>query len=381
MTLPPHMQLFETLQSKVSARETVKPAQIFELSPDQYLNSERLEKEKREVFRTRPVIIGHMDQLKRAGDFFTHDHLGTPLLVVKGQDEVVRVFLNVCRHRGMRLVTDMDAGRKPAFVCPYHNWTYGLEGDLEHVPLQEAFDGADLSCRSLKGVRCQVKHGFIWVQLDDTPIDVTDWLGSINSDLEALDTQAQYLFRQTTTVRKTNWKLIIEAFQDGYHVTRLHKKTVGPFFEDSVYANDQEGEHLRAAVMRQEFSETFDLPPEQWDARRHVSFSHYIFPNTILVFHPDYISHLGLFPQSVDETVICHSFLVPEMPQTEKAIDHCERSFDLIENGVFQSEDYFACENIQAGLMSGANDTLLVGAHEDGIRLFHDILETAMCGG
>ena len=226
-----------------------------------------------------------------------------------------------------------------------------------------------------KAVQCVERHGLIWVQLDDEkPIDVAAWLGTIDQDLDAFDFSKLTVINHTTSVKKANWKLIIEAFEDGYHVVRLHKKTVGQFFLDAQAATSQSGEHIRSAVARKEFEEILAAQPEKFDARRHASFSHFIFPNTITVLHPEYTSVLTLFPLSIEETAVMHLFMAPRVPETDSERDHASRSFDLIENGVFQSEDFFVCEGIQAGLKSGANDSLLTGKHERNLLLFHDIL-------
>ena len=344
-----------------------------------YLDEEWLARERAELFATQPIIVGHEKMLVRAGDHFTHDHLDKPLLVVRGRDDKIRVLYNVCRHRGVRLAHNAEVARKASFVCPYHHWTYDLDGSLKNVPLRETFEGVDLSCRGLKEVPCEVRQGFIWVQLGGAkPLDLDAHLGDINSDLEAFETGAQHVFRQTTTVKEANWKLIVEAFQDGYHVVRLHQKSVGPLFMDARASMDRVGDNLRAVVARAFFPEILDAPPEQWDDRNHVSFAHFIFPNTIIIIHPDYISHLGLFPKDVDETIVVHTCLIPKKPETEKELEHWERAFDIIENEVFQAEDFFVCENAQIGMASGANETLLLGAQEYGIALFHDILRDRM---
>ena len=373
--LPPHMQLFAQLRDEVKSNYIPDVPEHNEISTQIYLDEQWLERERSELYQTSPIILGHEKLIERPGEHFTHDHLGKPLLVVRGQDQRIRVFYNVCRHRGVRLARNEEVGRKPSFVCPYHHWAYDLDGTLKNVPLPETFEGVDLSCRNLKEVPSETRHGFIWAQIDTSnPLDLDAHLLDLNSDLESFRTDDHHVFRQTTTIKKSNWKLIVEAFQDGYHVTRLHQKSVGPLFMDARASMNRVGDNLRAVVARAFFPEVLDLPPSEWDDRNHVSFAHFIFPNTIMVFHPDYISHMGLFPQSVDETTVVHTCLIPKPPETEKELEHWERAFDIIENGVFQAEDFFVCENAQIGMASGANETLLLGAHEYGLAMFHEIL-------
>ncbi len=371
---PPHIELLERLRDQI-VEERTPSSEVRQLPVNIFIDPERFAREHEKAFLARPVIVGHVSMIPEAGDHFTHDLLGKPLLIARDQDGEIRAFLNVCRHRGMRLVEAPGRKGAPSFVCPYHHWSYGMDGSLNYVPLRETFGDTDLSCHNLQTVRCEVHRGLIWVQLnDERPQVVSDWLGTIDFDLAAFDFASKVVMQQSTTLKKANWKLIIEAFQDGYHVTRLHKKTVGGFFLDSQAATESENEHIRSAVARKPFSEVLHDSPEQWDVRKHVSFSHFIFPNAITVLHPEYTSVLTLFPQSADETYVTHLFMANHEPKSKEEREHINRSFDLIENGVFQSEDYFVCEGIHAGLRSGANDYLLTGQHEQNLLVFHDIL-------
>lgn len=376
---PAHMRLFAQLHAELkSGARPARPA-AGELPTSLYLDEARLRRERALAFAAKPVIVGHAAMIPDPGDHYAHDHLGKPLLLVRGRDGDIRVFLNVCRHRGMRLVVKDGVSRKLGFVCPYHQWSYDLDGKLKNAPLAESFEGADLSCRNLTPVPSGVRGGFIFARIDGShPLDLDDHLGEIAADLEAFETATHVLYEQTTTVKKANWKLIVEAFQDGYHVVRLHRNSVGPFFIDGRAAIERIGLNLRAAVARQEFADILDAPPSAWNDRIHVSFAHFIFPNTIIVVHPDYISHLGLFPQAVDETIVVHTCLIPKKPKTQKEREHWARAFDIIENGVFQAEDLFVCEQAQIGMASGANETLLLSGHEYGIALFHDILDEVL---
>ena len=105
---------------------------------------------------------------------------------------------------------------------------------------------------------------------------------------------------------------------------------------------------------------------------------HRIFPNSVIVYHPDYISHLGMFPAAADETLFVHTMLTPETPSDEKAETHWARSFELMDTAVFNGEDLVVCEQIQRGLSSGANDRLILGRLEQNLRWFHETLKEAM---
>ncbi|MCB1689180.1 MAG: aromatic ring-hydroxylating dioxygenase subunit alpha [Halioglobus sp.] len=379
MSAPGFTEVFSHLLEEYREGRAAPPFQA-KVDTRFYTDPAWFEKEKAALFSDGPILVGHVAMLKSNGDTFTHDHLGKPIMVVRAGDGEIRAFLNVCRHRGVRLVNSDEVINKTSFVCPYHNWTYGLDGALKHIPLhEESFAGLDAQCHSLKALPLAICEGLIFVNPDPLgSIDLEKHMGMVKADFAAFGMADHVFFRQTVTTLKTNWKLLVDAFQDGYHVTRLHRKTVGPHFIDVVSRSERSGDHLLSVVARNEFADALDLPPEQWDLRRQASCAMYLFPNVEMIIHPDYISYLAFFPTKVDETVVVHGCFIEEEPQNEKARAHWERAFDIIENGVFRPEDYFVCEQAQIGMSSGANSHLLLGAHETGVKAFHDLLAEKM---
>ena len=285
--LPPHMKLFAQLRDEVKSNYVPELPEPNEIPTQFYLDKDWLARERAELYETSPIILGHEKMIERPGEHFVHDHLGKPLLVVRGQDQKIRVFYNVCRHRGVRLARNEAVERKPSFVCPYHHWAYDLDGTLKNVPLPETFEGVDLSCRNLKEVPSETRHGFIWAQIDGSkPLDLDVHLHSLNSDLQSFDTEHHHVFRQTTTTKKSNWKLIVEAFQDGYHVTRLHQKSVGPLFMDARASMNRVGDNLRAVVARAFFPEVLDLPPSEMGRQKSRFFCPFHIPEHNHGFSP-----------------------------------------------------------------------------------------------
>ncbi|MEK9970423.1 MAG: SRPBCC family protein [Ferrovibrio sp.] len=377
----PHLAQFRRLLALVRRERDEGLPQPFHIKPEIYWRPERLQLELERVFRRAPLLLGHAAQIPRAGDTLVLDILGLPLLIVRDRDNAIRGFLNVCRHRGTRLCNAKDNGgivRQSQFTCPYHNWVYGLDGALKHVPLEaEGFPGLDKPRFGLTPIPVAVREGMIFGILDPdaTAIDIDSFLAGIEQDLNVFGFGQMQVFAAAATRRKTNWKLIIDAFLESYHVSRLHRSTVGPFFLDNCAVMDSVGPHVRAVVARQEFAEIAGLPEQDWDARRHSSFAYMLFPSTVLVLHPDYTSILSMIPLAPDETLFRHIMLVPQLPQTDKADAHYRRSFELIEDGVFQAEDLHVAEQAQIGMASGANRTMIFGRFESGIRRFHDTLD------
>ena len=339
-----------------------------------YTDQQRFEREREKLFLRRPLIIAHESQIPNPGDAIVHDWLGLPLITLRDKSGKIATLMNVCRHRGMRLVQEQGQTCLRSLVCPYHQWTYGLDGALRNIPRDESFSDLDMAELGLVALPTELRSGLIWTQAIGE-MQLEKHLAGLDDDLALFDIAGFHFCEQHVRTINCNWKLIQDAFLDGYHVTRLHKNTVGPFFPDAVAESDLLGDHVRSTVARNEIEEAAGLPPEQLDLRRHCTFSYTTFPNAILIFHPEYTSIISLFPLSPDQTIFAHSMLTSQAPTSEEQRDHFRRSFQLIDQGVFQAEDIFVSEGAQQGMRSGANETLLFGGLEDSAVMFHDIIE------
>jgi phenylpropionate dioxygenase-like ring-hydroxylating dioxygenase large terminal subunit len=335
-----------------------------------YTSEARFEAE-RAMFRREPLAIAHASELASPGAFLTRDIAGVPVVVTRA-DDGVRAFVNVCRHRGTRLV-DAPCGSAKAFACRYHAWTYDLRGKLVHVPHAQTFPTLDTSSRGLVPLPCEVRHGIVWSVLDpNATIDVRAHLGAeVDDDLAGFALDDHVRLESTTERRACNWKLVIEAFLEGYHAKFLHQKTIARFFVDGVVVFDRFGRHVRSAGGRRELS--------KWTGgtiRDAATLFYFIFPNTVLVLHPDWISHIMMIPETPSTSTYVHAMLVPRAASTDAA--HWHETWNLIEGTVFQKEDLVVAESIQASLGTGFERDFAIGALEMPIRFFHDALENAI---
>jgi Rieske 2Fe-2S family protein len=375
----PLLSLFQRMLDEMESKESVEwDADTGTLDPKIYFDQEIYEKEIARIFKRVPLCLGHEDQLREPGSMIARDLYGVPLLLVRDRKGQIHGLVNVCRHRGARLVAgEEEVCRKGALSCPYHAWTYDLDGTLRTVPGAEAFPDLDKSQRGLRRIPVQVRHGLIWGIFDAnaTDIDVASFLGGIDDDLAAMELGPHRFYRQHARRRKCNWKLVMDAFQEFYHIKRLHARTIGPFFLDTKSAGEGVGPHMRVLVGREGLTEAKLKAPGDWDMRRDATLTHVIFPNTVIVYHPDYTSHLGMFPTAADEILFVHTMFTPHEAQNEKEKAHWDRSFALLDGGVFGEEDLFISEQIQLGLKSGANDSFLLGRFEHHLRRFHGHIE------
>jgi phenylpropionate dioxygenase-like ring-hydroxylating dioxygenase large terminal subunit len=370
------LSLIDRLIALMDARSTALADDETTIPTAVYRSPERFEAEKSVLFRELPLVVAHVSEVAAPGDFLTHDALGVPIVVARGADGHLRAFLNVCRHRGARLA-DAPSGNKKAFVCGYHGWTYGLDGGLMHIPHAEGFPR--VCDRDLVPIPVEERAGFVWVVARPrTTIDAGSFLGPLADELESFGLSKDLAFRTAHVRRRFHWKLIIDAFLDGYHIKRLHRDSVYRFFLDNVNLFDLFAPHVRSVVARKGLETVRSSPRDAWRFRDVLSLTYFLFPNTVLVFHPDWVSRITVFPLALDETLFTHTMIVPAEADTDDRRAHWEKTWRLIHESVFEREDMAAAEWIQSGLDSGANEHFTCGRFEFPIREFHDQIERAL---
>lgn len=339
-----------------------------------YHDENRFARERTALFHHMPVPLLPSVGLS-SGQALAHDHYGLPLIVTRDRQGQAHVLLNVCRHRGTRLLNQKAPQTASALSCPYHAWTYALDGTLKGLPRADTFPGLDKSRFGLRRFPVSESGGLIWTRLSGEPFTHKVLPGELVEDFEALGMTSSHVFRSHTHRVDANWKLIMDAFLESYHVQRLHGGTIAPFFADALTASDRVDLHFRSLVARKEF-QRFDPSGSVDDLRQVMTPSYSLLPGAVIVASPDYLNVMLLYPQRVDLTLVEDFMLVPTPPQEDDEREHWHESFDLLDGGVFGAEDFQAAQWGQLGLATGHLNELTLGTAEYAVAAFHETLST-----
>ncbi|MEM8609230.1 MAG: SRPBCC family protein [Myxococcota bacterium] len=337
-----------------------------------YVDADRFKRETA-LMRSRMNVVGHASQVSGRGDFITRELLGTPIIVVRGHDDRVRAFVNVCRHRGATLEL-RDHGRCKRFVCPYHAWTYDTEGALKSVRNKEGFPTLDLDDTKLVELQCAEAAGLLWVCPDKPagPWEPDEATQRLLSELESLGSADSVVFAKDKKVWHANWKLIVDGGLESYHFKVAHRDTIAQFFPDNVSTFEFLGDHVRTVLPRQSIVALADQPKEEWDIRAHTHVVYSVAPNTSLLFQERHYELIMMSPIAIDQTLIEVLTVVPD-PGPRGHSENAQNFWAL--NHAFTTktldEDFALGEQIQRGMATGANEFFRFATFEGALSEWH----------
>lgn len=348
--------------------EAQRPASI-------YTSEKRFQLEQEKLFKKVPLPITVSAKLPEPGMLMAHDGYGLPLLVTRDRSGAAHVFLNACRHRGSKLHETRDASKGARIVCPYHAWSYNLDGKLAGITRADTFPSlrkADLGLIEMPS--CE-SGGLIWASLDPGhPATLVEGTEALAADLEAFRLPTMHVYGHRTYDLPANWKLLYEPFLEGYHVQRLHAKSIAKLFADTPTIITFLGRHIRQTSGKANFDLSV-LSGETDRLHRHITHAYQLFPNAIFITSPYYFSVMILMPRAANRTVLDYYMMVKSPPNTPKAEEIYARSFQLAHD-VFGGEDFRAATLQQEALMPGLIDRVYYGGLEEAIEPFHKNIES-----
>jgi len=345
-----------------------------------YLDPARHDAETR-ALRRLPQAIGPAAQVAAPGDWFATDVLGVPVLVVRGDDAVVRAFVNVCRHRGAIVAADGGCGSgRSRFVCPYHSWTYDGRGALVGRPHEADFPHVPREAASLVALPVALRCGLVWVVPE--PVDGFDWpgyFGPLADELEALgyDGSARSPHARRF-VQPSNWKLVLDANLESYHFQYAHRATIAHLFLDNVVQQASFDRHQRIVLPKRTLAE-LPAQPVTWELLgRHANIISFFFPSTFLLWEGDHLNGMCITPQAPASCDAASWMLVPQATIDRRGADHWRRNWTIFWDAI--DEDFALAASMQRGLGSGANAVLRFGRNEFACDRFERDVEALVAG-
>ena len=193
------------------------------LSKDRYISEDFMQSEWEGIWTKVWLFAGLESDLLEPGDFFIYDIGRESIVITRNNENEISAFYNVCQHRGNKIVT-LESGSFSKVSCPYHGWTYGLDGTLEHVPDRELFkEGVPCEEKSLKPVKVSVWAGLVFINMDENSSSLETFLGPIVDQLKPYKFEKMNLVKhQTVSLLETNWKTVRDNFLEQYHVDFIH---------------------------------------------------------------------------------------------------------------------------------------------------------------
>ena len=319
------------------------------------------------LLRKLPIPYCPSAALPQNGSYIARNASKTPLLVVRGEDGEVRAFINACRHRGMQ-VANSSGCKKKAFVCPYHAWTYSLEGKLKRIPGEDGFPDLNKDDHGLVEVSAIEKGGIVYVQ-QDGQIDINSLEKCLN-----YFTDDQEMFQQGEVTDKANWKLLTETLLEGYHIKSLHRDTFYPYGLDNINLVETFGPNSRVIFPFKRIEKLRDLQPNERKIKGTVTAVYHLFPNasvSLLSKHSNLTIMEPIAPNQVK--LVTYLMTNPETKGSTANLEDARRDA-LFVNESGQDEDREAARAIQETVTAPANTHLTFGYFEKAIVNFHSHL-------
>lgn len=363
----------------IEKRSTDMLPELFRNPASDYTCREQLAREKEQFFRNGPVMVGLSGDAPGPGDWFTFDLLDIPLLIARDEEGVLHAFLNACRHRGMRVAEERGSGKK-RFVCPYHSWSYKLNGCFNSRPFEEGFQGSDHADLGLRKLPLIEQHGLIFVRPSPgDPIDAAAVFAGLEQDIASFGLERYVPFEARDQKRKMNWKLGVDTFLEIYHIHHLHRDSIKPLFQNNRSLFDAYGNNTRLVAIRESISELYEQPANKWDLVPHSTIIYQLFPNTVLIYQLDHLEIYQLFPAGDDPnySLARLSLYAPDPITSDSATRHWKNNIDLVDH-VTSVEDFTACEAIQRSCATGMQEYLLFGRNEPGLIHYHRTLRSQL---
>ena len=359
-----------------------------ELPVGRYTRPDFFQLEKELLWPHTWLLVGLADELPSNGRFTRRLINGVPVIVVRGNDQKIRAFYNVCQHRGATLVLE-EAGKAHGFVCRYHCWSYGLDGSLKFVPDEHDFPGLDRSKKALRSLRCESYGNLLFVSFDPDIRPLSSHLGGILQVLADVPMDRARLYQTLDYEVACNWKCVHDAFSETYHVKYVHTQSVNLAIDPKCTARHMLRNGHNAMVVKSRgdpatgIVNVFD---RQSTADRALVGAHHlneitrisqrsynVFPNLTVPIAEGLFPILAVWPISVDRTRMQIHFLKIARPDEDLDTPAARETVAMF--GAVVGEDLHALADMQASLASGGISAMPLCYGEQFIYNYHQEID------
>ena len=334
------------------------------------------EQEREKIFRPAWHVMGHANDVPTAGDYVTLDILGERVVTLRGADGRIRSFHNVCRHRAAKLASESRGSCGRRLVCPYHAWSYNLDGTLANIPKWQGFEHLDKSEHGLAPVEQEIFHGFIFVRFAPGLPSVGEMMAPYGDEIASYDLESMVPNgRVTLRPRPVNWKNVADNYSDGLHITVAHPGLTR-LFGDTYAIEAREWVDKMSGELQ-------DDPTARWSERAYLKlvsaydrvpahrrrrWEYYkLWPNVAFDLYPDQVDFMQFIPVSPTETMIREiAYVHPDGSREMKAA----RYLNWRINRQVNAEDTRLIEGVQAGMGSSSYTSGPLSAKEVCLRSF-----------
>ena len=347
-------------------------ARAWTLPAELYFDPAVEKEEKEQIFSRTWQVVGHRDQVAKAGDYFTTELVGEPLLIVRGADDRLRAFYNVCRHRAGPPA--QGCGSRKLFRCVYHGWTYNLDGSLNHATEIDGVEGFRAEDFALSPVLCEEWFHLVFVNLDPDARPLRESLGDLPRQAERFPFDSMKVFERRSYDMECNWKTYVDNYLEGYHLPTVHPG-LNRELDFNAYVVEPYATHVRQWSPIRGAQPGDTTPRRYQEARGDLTTDYFwVFPNWMLNCYPDNVSLNIVLPLGPERSRAIFEWYLPEKDLGSEAAKASVKFSDEI-----QVEDVAICEAVQKNLHSRSYRRGRYSAkQEKGVHAFHRMYAAAM---
>jgi len=368
--------MLQGMVARAASGKTDRARAPLSLDKAVYTDPDRYLAEKQNLFLRMPLVVGLSQDIPTPGDVMLYEAAGPSIIVGRSKDGSVRAFRNVCTHRAAKLLLGQEAScqRKARLTCPFHAWTFDLDGKLIAQPGKEGFAGHQDGGRDLLPVAVREWAGLIFVQIEGD-MDLSSHLAEFAPVLEMMELDKAEPVKRGHIDTPSNWKYALDTYGEGYHFASLHPNNIGITHLSDVALFTAFGRHHRISFPDKSMVRLADIPLEDWPITDYGGV-HFLFPNTVIFVGSvepgkTFVQIFRLFPLSVGQMRCQFAVYAPGGVRDEAHRLETEMGYDMTEQ-VVRTEDYAQAAQSYANLLEAPEGfRVILGTNEIALQRLH----------